>query len=85
MVRSETDLYKFDWGGVIDEFSEKIKENIGAQCHDTLVPEFSTSTNISRVACEICLMDAMKSYFEYILCGGCGISAVRLAGTLEDW
>ena len=30
-------------------------------------------------------MDAMKSYFKYVLAGGCGISKVKLLGTLEDW
>lgn len=30
-------------------------------------------------------MDAMQAYFEYEMVCGCGISKVRLLGTLEDW
>ncbi|TNV77926.1 hypothetical protein FGO68_gene3151 [Halteria grandinella] len=83
--KEETDLFKFDWQSVIADFSDQVKEHIGQETHSTLCPSFSTSTQTEIVACEITLLDAMKSYFEYALCGGCGISRVKLLGTLSDW
>lgn len=30
-------------------------------------------------------MDTMQKYFKYVLGAGCGISKIKLLGTLEDW
>jgi hypothetical protein len=30
-------------------------------------------------------MDTMQKYFKYELGAGCGISKIKLLGTLEDW
>jgi hypothetical protein len=44
--RDETDLYKFDWSGIISDFSGLIKDNIGGDVHSMMVPTFSTTTEV---------------------------------------
>ncbi len=46
----------------------------------------STTTPVEKIASEITIMHAMKSYFDYILMFiGCGIPEITLQGTTEDW
>jgi hypothetical protein len=72
------------WGEVIDQFSAQIREHAGP-VHDLFVPRFSTTGPAERVAAEIVLLDAVKCYFRYVLETLCGIPAVTLEGTAEDW
>jgi hypothetical protein len=72
------------WGEVINEFSLRVREQIGP-AHDLFVPRFSTTTPTERIAAEIVLLDAVQSYFAYVLHSRCGIPAITLEGTVEDW
>lgn len=76
-----------DWvrAGVLDQFSEKIRDHIGEDLHGTLVADFSTTTPVDRAVSEIVLMDTTKAYFNYVAYGMCGIPYVVLEGTLQDW
>lgn len=74
-----------DWEGVLQEFSEQIRAYIGGVSHDTLVPSFSTTGAVERVAFEVALMDTLQHYFDYDLLSVCGIPAFLLEGTLSDW
>jgi hypothetical protein len=48
------------------------------------IPNFSTHTTDSRIACMASFCDAMQVYYEYMtFC--CGIHAVEIRGTVEDW
>jgi hypothetical protein len=73
------------WPEVFGEFSSQIREHIGEDIHDLLVPTFSTTGAIEKAACEIVLMDAMQPYFEYEMLTICGIPKIKLEGTLADW
>lgn len=72
------------WGEVVDDFSAQIRDHIGA-AHDLFVPRFSTTGPTERIAAEIVLLDAMQSYFEYVVETLCGIPEITLEGTIEDW
>ncbi|EDY21140.1 hypothetical protein CfE428DRAFT_1433 [Chthoniobacter flavus Ellin428] len=72
------------WDGVIDEFSAEVREYIGTT-HDLFLPRFSTTGANERLAAEIVLLDAVHSYFDYELETLCGIPAITLEGTPEDW
>jgi hypothetical protein len=72
------------WSEVIDEISIRVREYIGPG-YDLFVPGFSTTSPTERIAAEIVLLDAMQSYFEYVLSTLCGIPAITLEGTVEDW
>lgn len=72
------------WSEVIDEFSSRVKAHIGP-AQDLFVPQFSTTGATERIAAEIVLLGAMQSYFKYVLRTLCGIPAITLEGTPEDW
>ena len=74
-----------DWDGVIDEFGDKIRALAGAEFHDQFVQEFSTTTKIESTAMKVTLMEAGSLYFTFGLLTRCGIPAIELEGTLEDW
>ena len=47
--------------------------------------EFSTSTDVDRIASLVALMDTFQPYFDYVLHCVCGIPSVILEGGTEDW
>eukprot|EP00494_Astrolonche_serrata_P025830 UN26091 len=76
---------KNDWGACFIEWAEKIEENIGIKNTNTLLPLFSTTGFLEASLHSLSLMDAMKSYFDYVCRSRCGIPKVKLLGTLNDW
>ena len=74
-----------DWEKIFPIFSKKIEENIGEELHSALMSNFSTTGPIQKIASEITLMYAMKSYFSYSVCTACGIQGFLIEGTLSDW
>lgn len=74
-----------DWPGVFEEFGEKIEANTGADLLDLVTGDFSTTGPTEKVAFQVTLMDAMKSYFIYSVTTSCGIPEITLEGTPEDW
>ena len=74
------------WETVFPEFSKQISAYTGKDLINALTCDFSTTTPVSKVASEITIMEAMKSYFEYVVIYlSCGIPEVRLEGTPKDW
>ena len=72
------------WPEAFAAFSGQIAQHIG-KLRDLVVADFSTTTPVARAASEVVLMDAFQPYFEYEICGGCGIPAITLLGTPDDW
>ena len=75
-----------DWQGIIDEFTQKIKGEIGENIISNLESNFTTSNSVTLATSQMSIMSAMKNYFIYkaIMCV-CGISSITLEGSLEDW
>jgi hypothetical protein len=74
------------WQDVFSNFSKQISDNTGKQLTETLTADFSTTTLTSKMASQITLMDAMKSYFDFVVITiGCGIPKITLEGTEQDW
>lgn len=73
------------WPEVFAEFSAQIRENLGAANHDLIVAKFSTTGPIERAASEIALMDCVQHFLTYEFRTLCGIPAITLEGTAEDW
>ncbi|KAL9646796.1 hypothetical protein ABK040_001218 [Willaertia magna] len=74
-----------DWPSVINEFSDEIDKRIKTNARDLIECNFSTTDKSASIASKVCLMDAMKNYFEYKVCLMCGLPQVTLLGTLQDW
>lgn len=49
-----------------------------------LLPDFSTSTGLSRAAASIALMETCSPYYDYMMFA-CGLPAVMVVGTDDDW
>jgi len=68
------------------KINEELKKFLGDELINVLTPEFSTTTNDSKIVCKLTIMDAFKQFFNYkmMLCG-CGIPYLILEGTAEDY
>ena len=74
-----------NWERAFGAFSDEIRKNIGAEIHDLLTPDFSTTGPVEKAASQIVLMNTFKEYFQYGLYTQCGIPSITLEGTTEDW
>jgi hypothetical protein len=72
------------WAEVIDDFSEQVRQHVGPAI-DLFLPSFTTTGPVERAVAGVVLLDAMRSYFAYDMDTFCGIPAVTLEGTPEDW
>jgi hypothetical protein len=50
-----------------------------------LVPSFSGTTDVERIAQKITVMDATKSFFSFKCLTACGFPSATLEGTADDW
>lgn len=79
-------IEQIDWEKTVDSFSIKIAENTKGNIAEIIKADFSTTTQVERIASEITLMSAVKDYFVLTAAMiGCGIPYVVLEGTPEDW
>ena len=75
---------------MLEDFSEQINEQmkkfLGEELVNLLTPNFSTTTNDTKIVGKISIMGAFKKYFEYQmnLCG-CGMPYIILEGTADDY
>ena len=76
---------RVNWKKMFPIFSKKIEENIGEELHSALMANFSTTGPIQKIASEITMMYAMKSYLSYGIRTMCGIQGFLIEGTLSDW
>lgn len=51
---------------------------------DLFLPEFSTATESYDIAASAAFCDAVSPYYNYMMLA-CGISRVRVEGTVQDW
>lgn len=72
------------WPEVFAQFSDEIRKNIGVK-HKLFVQSFSTTGPVEKAAFEIGLMDAVQSYFEFMVATFCGIPEITLEGQEQDW
>lgn len=73
------------WEEVVEGFCTQLESNLRPAARELLAPPFSTSGLTERVACQVAMMSALKSYFVYEAVCICGIPIVTLEGTSEDW
>ncbi|MCE9668944.1 DUF4419 domain-containing protein [Myxococcus stipitatus] len=74
-----------EFRAVLDGFRERLRGELGPGLPRLLSCDFSTTTDIERMAGDIVLMDVMSPYFDFYLTCICGIPRITLLGTPEDW
>jgi hypothetical protein len=72
------------WAEAIQELTKQVREHIGS-AFDFFQPTFTTTGPVEQAAAGIVLLDAMQSYFDYDMETFCGILAITLERTLQDW
>lgn len=75
-----------DWMGIFEEFVCQIETFTGKEITETLEPDFTTTTKISRAVGQLSIMAAMKEYFDYhvIMCI-CGFPFIVVEGSIVDY
>ncbi len=77
---------KVDWEAIVNGFYEQIRDNTKGDIADIISEPFSTTGVNEHMVSQIALMEACKSYFDYIVMyASCGIPSVTLKGTPDDW
>jgi len=71
--------------GVFDQFSRRIRDEVGDKWHDATLCDFSTTTPLEKLISQLGLMESTNHYFDFRVAGMCGIKAITLKGTVEDW
>ena len=75
---------KNPWNETVEEIMVQIKEYTN-DAVDLLEADFTTTTEISRVASQIIIMDHLEINFEYNFSTMCCIPEIRLNGEKSDW
>ncbi|MEU8216372.1 DUF4419 domain-containing protein [Micromonospora taraxaci] len=71
------------WQDLVDSFHKLLAAEISDA--DLFECDFSTSTDVDRVAGRVALLDAYSPYFSLWLVCVCGIPSITLTGTVADW
>jgi len=80
-------IYDTDYTYVFNEFSKEIKKRIVVPGYVNAVScDFSTTSSTQLISSQITIMKSLQKYFDYrmMMCG-CGIKALEMRGTEEDW
>ena len=83
-------VVELDPNFTINDISEKMTELLSQNVKNpellaVLKPTYSTTTPLITTVSGLTVMNTLKSYFSYGMILGCGIPAVHLAGSVEDW
>jgi hypothetical protein len=71
------------WAALVEAFGKALDaeadDRIGFDC------DFTTSTEVDRIAAKVVRLDAYTPYFALWVKFVCGIPSITLTGTVEDW
>ncbi len=73
------------WAQIVGRFRDQVGAEVGEGRARLIECDFSTTTDLERVASQIVLMDVYAPYFDFYLAAICGIPEVTLLGTVADW
>ncbi|MFF2549547.1 DUF4419 domain-containing protein [Nocardia sp. NPDC058058] len=71
------------WQGVVESWSKLLAAEI--EHADLFECDFTTSSEVDRVAGRVVLLDAYSPYYSLWMSCVCGIPSLTLTGTADDW
>ena len=75
-----------DYSWFFDQISHEVKKNVNVpEFVDVMTADFGSTTPVQRIASQITVMNSVKEYFRFRMKCGCGIPAVEMLGTEDDW
>ena len=81
-----TSIYSADYSWFFDQIAKGIQENVKIpEFVDGVTADFSTTTAVQKIVSQITLMYSVQKYFDYKAMYFCGIPAVEMLGTEDDW
>ena len=82
----DASIYTDDYSCFFDQISKGIQENIKVpEFVDGMTADFSTTTAVQKIVSQITMMTSVQEYFRFKRKCGCGIPAVEMLGTEDDW
>ncbi|XP_068687683.1 uncharacterized protein [Montipora foliosa] len=86
VVVPDTSIYTVDYSWFFDQIAKGIQENVKVpEFVNGMTADFSTTTAVQKIVSQITLMYSVQKYFHYKMMLLCGIPAVEMLGTEEDW
>ena len=86
VVVDDPTIYTVNYSWLFDQMAKGIKKNVKVpEFVDGMTGDFGTTTPVQKIVSQITLMCSMKEYFDFGLKYGCGIPAVEMLGSEEDW
>ncbi|PCI29005.1 hypothetical protein COB55_02955 [Candidatus Wolfebacteria bacterium] len=73
------------WDEALKLFRPKLEKVVPSAIMSAILPEFSTSTAEADIASLIAFMDAASPYYDYHTYTMCGISEIRMLGSVDDY
>lgn len=74
-----------DWGPAVGLLASGALKRSKDGIPGLVVPRFSTTGGVERVAFQIALLDSLRSYYSHRVSSLCGIPSITLLGEREDW
>lgn len=73
------------WPELFHGLAGQVRKAVGPGPCDLVQADFSTSGPVERAVSALALLDVYQRYFDYVCVCICGIPAVTLEGTADDW
>jgi hypothetical protein len=74
-----------EWAAAVNGFRALLAEEVGDGRARLFECNFSTSSDVDRIASQVVLLDAYSPYFSYMMVAVCGIPSITVTGTVDDW
>ena len=82
----DASIYTVDYSCFFDQISKGIQENIKVpEFVDGMTADFGTTTAVQKIVSQITMMTSVQEYFRFRATYACGIPAVEMLGTEDDW
>ena len=86
VVVPDTSIYTVDYSWFFDQISQGVQASIKVpEFVDGMTADFSTTTAVQKIVSQITMMTSVQEYFAFGMKCGCGIPAVEMLGTEDDW
>ena len=86
VVVPDTSIYTADYSWIFDQMAKGIQENVKIpEFVDGVTADFSTTAAVQKIVSQITLMYSVQKYFGFKARYMCGIPAVEMLGTEDDW
>ena len=79
-------IYTVDYNYLFDQITKQLKENLKVpEFVDGVTADFGTTSAVQKIVSQITLMYSVNQYFDFAMMCGCGIPAMEMLGSEEDW